>query len=40
MSSETLQEKRQKLICSERSKSTLPDGGKKRKYIPVKKFLV
>ena len=39
MSSETLQEKRQKLICSERSKSTLPDGGKKRKYIPVKKFL-
>ena len=39
MSSETLQEKRQKLICSERSKSTLPGGGKKRKYIPVKKFV-
>lgn len=36
-SSQTLQEK--KLICSERSKSTLPDGGKKRKYIPVKNFV-
>ena len=31
--------KRQKQTCSERPKSTLPGGGKKRKYIPVKKFV-
>lgn len=37
MSSETLDDK--KTIGSVRSRSTLPGGGKKRKYIPVKKFV-